>query len=722
MSTVNKANQGIGNINNFPVTNNADNKKTVSQPTVIQPIIAQTADNKGLSSNLSMNDMIAAKKGIALSSTFPVSPITPPIAARKVEADKLVSDLLSQPPKAGIRDLIAGLEKNKNTTIGNRYSDKDNYSVYVLNSLVEKNPSRAANLLSQGSKSETLSSALHITWLSQSGKSNNIIDKLINEGIGSSSLNAAQKAEGLGNLIGNTRIKPLVNEYINKSFALADELGGRKDNPPAQLIAVALRNGAINAGAGGGAGEITREFLSSGKLTDAVVRDSIRSGSDSLKNLLKTVVNYGGMGQVGKNLFTSVAAATPNNEPKGEVSNFLKGFADSVWESLKSNWKMITDPVATVKALWQMVSDPMATMNALKDTVFAGVKEFQEAPPEKKAQMLGKVVGQFTVDALLAKGAGKLSAVIKETAVGKQILAKAGDARKALGVKVAATFSDEAAEAAAARLRKNSARLNSGIPLDLLPDMVIVAGNAIKKGAVTLKEFSKTLNDKFNRKFNESDLYKLYRDQIIDSGAGKEIRRASNNQVIEQSVIKEAKTKVADLVKNNKPTDLRSYINEVRNQFGESFAKELELTSTKFIDGLYDSSKRNLDIHELLGGHTKELHIGRSESALRKRLATDPTLKNEKLASAFRNEAVADRAVGKIIGQHKEEIEAFLKNGSKGKLEIVMDIGETAGNGVVKNGGVWDSSKVYALIVKDSSAKGWHVVTSYPTTAKPFVK
>ncbi|MDQ3650810.1 MAG: hypothetical protein M3458_11170 [Acidobacteriota bacterium] len=48
-------------------------------------------------------------------------------------------------------------------------------------------------------------------------------------------------------------------------------------------------------------------------------------------------------------------------------------------------------------------------------------------------------------------------------------------------------------------------------------------------------------------------------------------------------------------------------------------------------------------------GHTVEIHVGKSEAWLRKRLETDPSLRNQNYASSFFNEAAANRAQGRFV-------------------------------------------------------------------------
>jgi hypothetical protein len=131
-------------------------------------------------------------------------------------------------------------------------------------------------------------------------------------------------------------------------------------------------------------------------------------------------------------------------------------------------------------------------------------------------------------------------------------------------------------------------------------------------------------------------------------------------------------------------------------------------------DDLGVSDRRNVGSHEVLGGHTLERHVGRSEAWLRQRLANDPDIGD--FASSFRNEAIANRAQGRFVNRFKSDIDDWLKDGSNRPLVAQFDMGEPVGI-VVERGksGAVTTSKVTVVLVKDSSPQGWHFLTSFPT-------
>jgi hypothetical protein len=131
--------------------------------------------------------------------------------------------------------------------------------------------------------------------------------------------------------------------------------------------------------------------------------------------------------------------------------------------------------------------------------------------------------------------------------------------------------------------------------------------------------------------------------------------------------------------------------------------------------------RRNLEAHEAkpsapeLQGHTIERHVGKSEHWLRKRLETDPLLRDKPFCSSFRNEVAANRTQGRFVKQNRAEIDAWLKSGRGWKYEGSVTMDEPVGI-VVERGklGVVESQTAHVVIMRDGSAHGWHILTSFP--------
>lgn len=353
--------------------------------------------------------------------------------------------------------------------------------------------------------------------------------------------------------------------------------------------------------------------------------------------------------------FNRVSAIADNFRNNNEVASFLRGFGQGVWSALKSNWDMITDPIGTAKSLAEMITNPLETLEGIKKLIGDKWTEFQNADPSKKAEMLGQIAGELTVDALLTKGAGKLAKISKTaellrgTKIGEQILSKTDEAAAAAKLKLAATFSDEAAAAASQRIKQKLAtQLYAGIPADLLADMMVVSVNKIKNSAVKFSEFSRQMVQEFG-------------DQV-------------------------------------KPKLLEIYQEATEKAFG---------------------ARKTLGLDELLGGHSIDKHVGKSESWLRQRLLNEPETKS---ASSFRNYETANRVVAEAIKDNIDTIERWLSGSSDKplKLNVIADnpvgiILERGKGGSVGLKTATETNRAEILLVKDNTARGWHVLTSYPS-------
>jgi hypothetical protein len=146
----------------------------------------------------------------------------------------------------------------------------------------------------------------------------------------------------------------------------------------------------------------------------------------------------------------------------------------------------------------------------------------------------------------------------------------------------------------------------------------------------------------------------------------------------------------------------------------EDLLKPMESRAQSAVSELEEtrSVRRNLESHEVAGGHTVELHVGKSEHWLNDRLRREPNLK---FASSFRNEAIANRVQGQFVKRYRAEIESWLQSGSNVPLTREVTMGDPTGI-VVERGksGFITTNKASVTIVRDSSQQGWHILTSYP--------
>lgn len=412
-------------------------------------------------------------------------------------------------------------------------------------------------------------------------------------------------------------------------------------------------------------------------------------------------------------------------------SQFVAGMFEGAKDSVVGTAEIILDPVSTAKALWQVVGSPVETFNALYGELEKSWDKFKNADYIERSRMIGHLVGSVVTGILIGKGAGELGNILKATKTGAALIEKANLLKSAAVIKVAEKFTDEAASLAKSnffkRLETLGVRPNNFTNIAFDPELWAsaskVAGNLIGKGYAKFGDFAAQIRKELGN-LSDEVVGKLYREQIIslDLSKGKQII-SSSGKAIDEATVKEAKEKVFDLVKNNKSVELDNYLEQIKNKYGTDFLKELKETRTGYVENLYETGRRNIDVHDLFGGHNREQHIGRSENWLRNRLDTDPSLKDTKYASSFRNEEVANRVLGKFVKQYEKELETFLKTPNKGKLEIVFETGEPSLGLGVKRGksGTWDSTRAYVMIVKDTSEKGWYIHTTYPTLAKSGV-
>jgi hypothetical protein len=132
-------------------------------------------------------------------------------------------------------------------------------------------------------------------------------------------------------------------------------------------------------------------------------------------------------------------------------------------------------------------------------------------------------------------------------------------------------------------------------------------------------------------------------------------------------------------------------------------------------------TRRDVRAHEAkptdpeLKGHTIEKHVGKSEAWLRNRLEKDPKMKKEKFCSSFRNEAIANRVQGQFVKQNRAVLEAWLKNDESPSLKAKVVMKEPVGI-VVERGksGASETHTSRVVVIRDSSAQGWHILTSFP--------
>jgi hypothetical protein len=219
-----------------------------------------------------------------------------------------------------------------------------------------------------------------------------------------------------------------------------------------------------------------------------------------------------------------------------EIVAFFRGVLRGAYKAVKGTIDLVLDLPGTLKALWQVVAHPVDTFNALKQELSETWEEFKNAGPSKKAEMIGEVVGQAIVEILIGKGIGKAGGILAKTKTGAKLLEEANNLKKAGLLKLAETFSDDAAEiarrSAKNRLRQLASQLNSGLPIDpqLLKDLTILSGNKLKNGAIKFADFAKQMVDELGEKVKPY-LEKLYREGMTGLGLADNIDEAEVKSV-----------------------------------------------------------------------------------------------------------------------------------------------------------------------------------------------
>ncbi len=401
-------------------------------------------------------------------------------------------------------------------------------------------------------------------------------------------------------------------------------------------------------------GDDKRDILNAAKLSGVKVENLKVSLNNSrvvefdlnLESMLKLQKSYLDVQEKANN---AIDAADKIKEQMA-LNQFLLGIAEGAKDDISGNINAVAHPIKTLQGigdalgiLSKLTAEDLKNIAAELGTKAAG------ATPGEAAHAAGYVVGTVIVEALLAKGAGAALSALGKTKAGAEFLARIGKLKELVNLgkaKVVEAFSDEAALAAATRLRQRlqATTLYAGIPADALGDLAVVAANKVKNGAVKFSEFSKQM--------------------------------------------------VADFGDKIKPKLLELYQDSFEKVFG---------------------ARKDLGLDELLGGHSIKKHVGKSDNWLRQRLLKEDI----PFASTFRNEATANRTIGKFVKENRQVIEEWLKSGElRRDVDFTADesIGKVLGRGKgnVPLSNSIETNRARISLVRDSSPQGWHINTSFP--------
>jgi hypothetical protein len=238
----------------------------------------------------------------------------------------------------------------------------------------------------------------------------------------------------------------------------------------------------------------------------------------SVKDQVKINENY----KIVQDRVNAVEKSVDEINKANPVSQFIMGTVDGVKDNLVGTATMIAHPLETLGAIKDVAV-------ALGSLTADDVSKIAEAVKGKISDTFttkdginsipygaGYAVGMLATDIVIGKGVGIALEAVKEIPAIKNLLTKLGDLKSLATAKVAEKFSDEAASLAGERARKALATtVYSGIPVDAMLDMAVVAGNKIKNGAVKFADFSRKLVDEFGDRVKPY-IEKLYREQMIE--------------------------------------------------------------------------------------------------------------------------------------------------------------------------------------------------------------
>ena len=128
-------------------------------------------------------------------------------------------------------------------------------------------------------------------------------------------------------------------------------------------------------------------------------------------------------------------------------------------------------------------------------------------------------------------------------------------------------------------------------------------------------------------------------------------------------------------------------------------------------DYIMESRRRNVEGHDSEGGHTGEMHIGKSPEWLRERVMSDPDVKR---ASSFDTRANANLTQARFVKENKVAIEKWLKSPTKSAFGKKITMDREIGIVVKRNGSVRKTKRAFVYLGKKDSQLGYRIVTSYP--------
>jgi len=120
----------------------------------------------------------------------------------------------------------------------------------------------------------------------------------------------------------------------------------------------------------------------------------------------------------------------------------------------------------------------------------------------------------------------------------------------------------------------------------------------------------------------------------------------------------------------------------------------------------------SLIYHENFGGHPVSKHVGKTDAQLIDRFLTEPHIPS---SSSFTNLETADKAVGEVLIENRENIQSWLA-GTDRQLPLSMDLNYSVGKKALNGStSVQSSTTAFVLLRRDPlMPNGYRIHTAYP--------
>ena len=114
--------------------------------------------------------------------------------------------------------------------------------------------------------------------------------------------------------------------------------------------------------------------------------------------------------------------------------------------------------------------------------------------------------------------------------------------------------------------------------------------------------------------------------------------------------------------------------------------------------------------NEARGGHILQRHVGKTEEQLKQRLDDAPHLK---IASSFRDEGTAERAISATLERNQAAIDDWLKRPSKQDLVLYHNGESSLGIALARGTAMARPSHAATIVLRTNPEGGFHVLTAY---------